>query len=95
MALTREQLDQYAGVYETRTFRVGDGEVLLYHRDADSAFPMVPMGDDVFRFEGHDELRFQFGRDDGGRVDRVIALSADGSRTVRQRSEDVDRASAP
>lgn len=87
VSLTGVQLAEYAGTYETRSFSVGDGEVLLYQRDVGSTFPLVAMGNDVFRFEGYDELRFQFGRDDRGRVDRVIALSADGSRTVRLRSE--------
>jgi hypothetical protein len=48
---------------------------------------MVPMGGDLFRFEGFDGVRFQFERDAGGRVDRVVALSPDGSRTVRRRSD--------
>jgi hypothetical protein len=86
--LTRDQLGEYAGIYETRSFAVGDQGVLLYHRDADSSFPMVAMGNDLFRFEGYDELRFQFERDDHGRVDRVVAIGLDGSRTVRHRTDD-------
>lgn len=88
VALTLAQLGEYAGTYETRSFSVGATEgVLLYRRDADSTFPMVAMGDDVFRFEGYDEVRFRFGRDDRGRVDRVVMLSADGDRSVRRRTD--------
>lgn len=44
-------------------------------------------GGGMFRFEGHDGVRFQFERDDHGQVVRVVALSPDGSRTVRRRSD--------
>jgi hypothetical protein len=87
VSLTRAQLNDYAGSYETRSFAVGDEDVLLYQRDADSAFPLVPMGNDLFRFEGYDEVRFQFGRGHSGTVDRVITLAADGGRSVRRRSD--------
>jgi hypothetical protein len=85
--LSRDQLREYAGHYEGRSFSVGSEDVLLYHRDVGSSRPMVPMGGDLFRFEGFDGVRFQFERDAGGRVDRVVALSPDGSRTVRRRSD--------
>jgi retinol-binding protein 3 len=87
VTLTREKLREYAGIYESRSFSIGTEDVLLYHRDAGSSSPMVPMGGDLFRFEGYDGVRFQFERDAGGRVDRVVALAPDGSRTVRRRSE--------
>jgi len=87
VALTRSQLAEYVGTYESRSFSIGPQDALLYQRDADSAFPMVPMGGDLFRFEGHEWVRFQFERDDHGRVVRVVALSPDGSRTVRRRSD--------
>lgn len=85
--LSRDQLREYAGHYEGRSFSVGSEDVLLYHRDVGSSRPMVPMGGDLFRFEGYDGVRFQFERDDSGRVDQVVALSPDGSRTVRRRSD--------
>jgi hypothetical protein len=84
--LSREQLAEYCGTYETRSFSVSEAGVLQYHRDGESSFPMVPMGNDLFRFEGHDELRMEFARDESGAVDRVIALSADGTQVVRRRS---------
>jgi len=87
VALTHDQLREYAGQYEGRSFSVGSEDVLLYHRDVGSSRPMVPMGGDLFRFEGYDGVRFQFERDADGLVDRVVALSPDGSRTVRRRSE--------
>jgi len=87
VVLTRDQLREYAGQYEGRSFSIGTDDVLLYQRDADSSYPMVPMGGDLFRFEGRDGVRFQFERDASGRVDRVVALSPDGSRTVRRRSD--------
>ncbi len=87
VTLTRDKLTEYVGTYESRSFSIGTEDVLLYQRDAGSAFPMVPMGGDLFRFEGYDGVRFQFERDESGRVDRVVALSPDGSRTVRRRSE--------
>jgi len=85
--LSRDQLREYAGQYEGRSVSVGSEDVLLYHRDVGSSRPMVPMGGDLFRFEGYDGVRLQFERDDSGRVDRVVALSPDGSRTVRRRSD--------
>jgi hypothetical protein len=86
VVLTRDQLREYAGQYEGRSFSVGSEDVLLFHRDVDSSRPMVPMGGDLFRFEGYDGVRFHFERDAGGRVDCVVALSPDGSRTVRRRA---------
>jgi hypothetical protein len=85
--VSRDQLQEYAGHYEGRSFSVGLEDVLLYHRDVGASRPMVPMGGDLFRFEGFDGVRFQFERDDSGRVDQVVALSPDGSRTVRRRSD--------
>ena len=87
VTLTSDQLREYTGTYESRSFSIGTEDVLLYHRDAGSSSPMVPMGGDLFRFEGYGGVRFQFERDASGRVDRVVALSPDGSRTVRRRSE--------
>lgn len=86
---TPAELAEVAGVYGTRTFVVGDDGVLLYRRDAGSTYPLVPLGDDLFGFEGYDDLRFQFERDGHGVVDRVAALGRDGSRTVRPRSAEV------
>ena len=87
VGLSREQLAEYAGTYETRSFSVGDDGALHYQRDADSSFPLVPMGGGLFRFEGYDGARFQFARDEAGHVDRVITLHPDGTDHVRRRSE--------
>jgi hypothetical protein len=91
VTLTCNQLREYVGQYEGRSFSIGPEEVLLYQRDVGSSRPMVPMGGDLFYFEGYDGVRFQFERDDSGRVDRVVALSPDGSRTVRRRSNEERR----
>jgi len=40
--LSREQLAEYCGTYETRSFSVSEAGVLQYHRDGESSFPMVP-----------------------------------------------------
>jgi len=88
VTLTRDQLREYVGQYEGRSFSIGPEDVLLYQRDVGSSRPMVPMGGDLFYFEGNDGVRFHFERDNSGRVDRVVALSPDGSRTVRRRSNE-------
>lgn len=95
VALSRDQLREYVGQYDGRSFSIGPEDVLLYHRDIGSTRPMVPMGGDLFRFEGYDGVRFQFERDDEGRVVRVVALGLDGSRTVRPRSGVVPESPSP
>lgn len=87
IVLSLEQLEAYSGIFGTRTFLVTDDGVLLYRRDADSVYPLVPMGHDLFRFEGYDALRFQFARNKDGRVDRVVALYSDGRSSVALRTE--------
>jgi len=84
--LSREQLAEYAGTYETSGFGISEETTLLYQRDVDSSYPLVPMGDDLFRIEGYDRARFQFARDEDGAVDRVITLYSDGTDKVRQRT---------
>ncbi len=81
------KLEDYEGTFENRRFAVADDTVLVYERNARSKYPLVFMGDDLFRFEGYDALRFQFARDDDGLVDRVITLRFDGTSSVRQRTE--------
>jgi hypothetical protein len=85
--LSGEQLAEYAGDYETCGFSVGEDEVLFYQRAAGSLYPMVPMGNDLFRFEGHDTIRFRFARNGDGIVDRAIRLSNDGTTEVHRRNE--------
>ncbi len=84
---SREQLAEYAGTYETQSFLVTDDNTLLYQREAGSVYPMVPMGDGLFRFEGYDRARFQFARNEDGHLDRVITLYSDGTDKVLRRTE--------
>lgn len=84
--LTRAQLEEYAGTFESRSFWVGEDDVLHYQREVGSTYPMIPMGDDRFRFEQFDEVRLRFERDPQGQVDRVVSEYLDGSRTVRHKT---------
>jgi hypothetical protein len=82
----REQLEEYPGTYGTRVFVLRDDGVLLYRRDERSSYPMLPLGNELFQLEGYDGYRYQFARDEKGKIDRVISLHADGRRKDHMRN---------
>lgn len=84
---TAVELAEYVGTYENYTFAADEEGVLIYQRDVGSNYPLVSMGDNLFRFEGYDALRFRFGRAADGRVDRVITVRPDGTSEVHPRTE--------
>jgi hypothetical protein len=85
--LSVEQLTEYAGTYENRMFVVGDDSALLYQSEPGSSFLLMPMGNDLFGVEGHDGVRFQFGRNGDGAIDRVTRIEVEGTNKLLRRSE--------
>jgi hypothetical protein len=66
-------MEEYVGRYGPRRVFI-DGEGLYYQRGEQPRHRMEPMGEDQFGVEGYDYFRIAFGRDDEGRIVKIIGL---------------------
>jgi hypothetical protein len=86
VTLPVEALKAYVGTYGPRKIFFKD-DVLHYQREQQPAHRLDPMGEDVFRVGELAYFRLRFGRDESGRIDRVIGMYDDGGEDENARSE--------
>jgi hypothetical protein len=84
--LPEKQLQQYAGSYGPRRIFLENG-VLYYQRENRPRYVMVPMGEDLFRFDDLDYFRLTFERDKSGQVVKVIGLYNSGRTDENERDK--------
>lgn len=75
--ISREQMDEYVGQYGPRRIFVEDGGH-FYQREDRAPHRLAPLGVDLFRVGDLDYFRLSFGRDDEGRIIKVIGLYREG-----------------
>ena len=71
MVLAGAELEAYVGSYGPRRIMLEDG-ALWYQREDRPRYRLEPLGNDRFKVGDLDYFMLEFGRDDGGRIDRII-----------------------
>jgi hypothetical protein len=71
------KLAHYAGVYGPRTIVFEDGQ-LFYQRENRPKYRMIPMSEDVFRFDEIDYFRLKVATDGNGEPIELIGMYDDG-----------------
>jgi C-terminal processing protease CtpA/Prc len=84
--LPEKQMKQYVGVYGPRRIFT-DGGVLYYQREDRPCYEMVPMGEDLFRFDELDYFRLAFERDKSGKVIKLIGMYDNGRTDENERGK--------
>ena len=84
--MSTEKLAEYVGDYGPRHILSDNGQ-LYYQRDDRPRYPLVPMDRDLFRVGTLDYFRLTFGRDDDGRIVKIIGLYDDGRTDENPRGE--------
>jgi len=84
--LSGKEMKQLVGSYGPRRIFVEDG-ALYYQRDDRPRYKMEPMGDDIFRVGDLDYFRLTFGRNDKGKIIKVIGLYDSGRTDENERDK--------
>ncbi len=87
ITLDAEQLAVYAGGYGPRRIILEDG-VLWYQREGRPRYRLAPLAQDRFAVVELDYFMLEFGRDDAGRIDRLIGHYDDGHNDGNPRDAD-------
>ncbi len=71
-------LEGLAGEYGPRRVTMEDGR-LIYQRDGNPKYELIPMSDTMFRLDGLETFRIRFEIDESGTASKIIGLYMDGS----------------
>jgi hypothetical protein len=84
--LPEKQMKQYVGVYGPRRIFIENG-VLYYQREDRPRYEMVPIGEDLFRFDDLDYFRISFERNKSGKIVKLIGMYNDGHTDKNERDK--------
>ncbi len=84
--LSEKQMKQYVGAYGPRRIFIENG-VLFYQREGRPRYEMVPMGEDLFRFDDLEYFRLTFERIKSGKVVKLIGIYDDGHTDENERDK--------
>jgi hypothetical protein len=84
--LAVEDLKQYVGKYGPRVITM-ENEQLLYQREQNPKYRLIPMSTDLFAVEGLDFFRVGFERDKSGEVTKIVGNYQGGHQDENNRSE--------
>ncbi len=84
--LSKTQMMQYVGIYGPRRIFIEDG-VLYYQREDRPRYEMMPMGEDLFRFDDLDYFRITFERNKSGKVIKLIGMYSSGRTDENERDK--------
>jgi hypothetical protein len=84
--LSKKQMKQYVGVYGPRRIFIEEG-VLYYQRENRPRYEMMPMGEDLFRFNDLDYFRITFERNKSGKVVKLIGMYNSGRTDGNERDK--------
>ncbi len=73
LTLSRKHLKEYVGSFGPRRVFIADDQ-LWYQREDRPRYKLEPLGQDIFRVGDLDYFRLSFGRDDKGKIVKVIGL---------------------
>ena len=85
--LSLEQMEEYTGQYGPRRIFIEDGSI-FYQRQERSSFQLEAIERDLFKVGDLDYFRLSFGRDDEGKIVKVIGLYRDGRSDEHERDGD-------
>jgi hypothetical protein len=85
VTLDEETLRSYVGTYGPRTITLEDGS-LFYQREGRSKMKMIPMADDLFRFDENDRFRIRFVKE-GNRVVAVEGQNPGGATDTHRKDD--------
>ena len=85
VTLDDETQRSYVGAYGPRTITL-EGGSLFYQREGRSKMKMIPMADDVFRFDENDRFRIRFVKE-GNRVVAVEGQNPGGATDTHRRDD--------
>jgi C-terminal processing protease CtpA/Prc len=71
--LTSEQMAEYVGSYGPRQVFIDNG-ALYYQRGEQASHRLEPMAEDLFAVGDYDYFRITFGRNDEGKIAKIIGL---------------------
>jgi hypothetical protein len=77
LQLSKKQLKEYVGSFGPRRVFIADDQ-LWYQREDRPRYKLEPLGEDIFRVGDLDYFRLSFGRDDKGKIVKVIGLYDNG-----------------
>ncbi len=85
VTVSREQLERYVGVYGPRRVTLGD-RGLVYQRDGNREYDLIPLGEDLFALEGLETFRMLFVGEIEGSAEKIVGVYFDGSSDESVRS---------
>lgn len=86
MELAEKQMKQYVGAYGPRRIFIENG-ALWYQREGRPRYEMVPMGEDLFRFDDLEYFRLTFERNKSSKVVKLIGIYDDGHTDENERDK--------